>query len=130
MSSSFFLRHDNKRTWVCLREHFQVETVRDPSLRGRPVGVRQKTLIITTNYEARKGGIPKVIKVDEARRLFPHLVIVNGENLDPYRQVCVCVCVCGERERERERERESVCVCVCVCVCVSVRERCECAREV
>lgn len=29
----------------------QVEELRNPALRGRPVGVTQKYLVVTTNYE-------------------------------------------------------------------------------
>ena len=64
----------------------QVEEGRNPELRGRPVGVRQKTLIVTTNYVARNLGVGKMAKVSEAQRQFPELVIVDGECLDPYRE--------------------------------------------
>ena len=38
----------------------QVEMLRDPSLQGRPVGVRQKSLLVTTNYVARARGGARV----------------------------------------------------------------------
>lgn len=34
----------------------QVEEVRNPALRNLPLGVTQKYLIVTCNYEARKAG--------------------------------------------------------------------------
>ncbi|KAL4854768.1 DNA polymerase iota [Chlorella vulgaris] len=63
----------------------QVEEVRDPSLRGRPVGVTQKYLVVTCNYAARAGGVTKLMGVAEARRRCPHIALVSGEDLTPYR---------------------------------------------
>ena len=66
----------------------QVAILRNPSLRDKPVGVRQKYLIVTTNYVARRAGMKKMIKVSEAKKQCPELVVIDGENLDPYREVC------------------------------------------
>jgi DNA polymerase iota len=64
-----------------------VEAARNPALRGRPMGVRQKNLVVTTNYEARTLGVPKMARVSDVARDFPSVVIVDGECLDPYREV-------------------------------------------
>lgn len=63
----------------------QSEVLRCPSLRGRPVGVTQKFLVVTTNYIARSLGVPKMVSIDEAKKVLPALVLVNGEDLTPYR---------------------------------------------
>lgn len=65
----------------------QVEELRDPSLRTKPLGVQQKNIVVTCNYNARAFGIKKLMLVAEAKRLCPHLVLVNGEDLTPYRQM-------------------------------------------
>jgi DNA polymerase iota len=65
----------------------QVEIKRQPALRGRPVGVRQKNLLVTTNYEARALGVGKMAKIADVQKNFPEVVIVDGECLDPYREV-------------------------------------------
>eukprot|EP00048_Salpingoeca_helianthica_P008058 m.118092 g.118092 ORF g.118092 m.118092 type:complete len:82 (+) comp14503_c0_seq1:133-378(+) len=53
----------------------QVEIKRQPALRGRPVGVRQKTLLVTTNYEARALGVPKMAKVSDVQKNFPAFAV-------------------------------------------------------
>ncbi|EFN52390.1 hypothetical protein CHLNCDRAFT_138846 [Chlorella variabilis] len=63
----------------------QAEEVRNPSLRGRPLGVTQKYLIVTCNYPARSHGVTKLMGVAEAQRRCPHIVLVSGEDLTPYR---------------------------------------------
>ncbi|KAM7359638.1 DNA polymerase iota isoform 1-T2 [Cochliomyia hominivorax] len=65
----------------------QVEELRDPSLRAKPLGVQQKNIVVTCNYNARALGIKKLMLVAEAKRLCPDLVLVNGEDLTPYRQM-------------------------------------------
>lgn len=50
----------------------QVEEVLDPSLRGKPVGIQQKYLMVTCNYAARRLGARKmesVIEVSKGRLL-------------------------------------------------------------
>lgn len=64
----------------------QVEEIRNPALRGKPVGVTQKFLVVTCNYEARKFGVGKLMSISEAKRRCPQLVLVNGEDLSPYRK--------------------------------------------
>lgn len=40
----------------------------DPRLRGKPIGIRQKYLLVTCNYTARRLGARKMESVVEARR--------------------------------------------------------------
>ena len=63
----------------------QVEEVREPSLRDRPVGITQKYLVVTCNYPARRSGVTKLMGTKEALRVCPDLVLISGEDLTPYR---------------------------------------------
>ncbi|KAL4422612.1 hypothetical protein ABPG75_008809 [Micractinium tetrahymenae] len=63
----------------------QVEELRNPALRGRPLGVTQKYLIVTCNYAAREQGVTKLMGTAEARKRCPHIALVSGEDLTPYR---------------------------------------------
>jgi nucleotidyltransferase/DNA polymerase involved in DNA repair len=54
----------------------QVEEVRNPALRGKPVGVTQKYLIVTSNYEARRLGVTKLMGIQEAKEKVPALRLV------------------------------------------------------
>ncbi|XP_030369717.1 DNA polymerase iota [Scaptodrosophila lebanonensis] len=63
----------------------QVEEIRDPTLRTRPLGIQQKNIVVTCNYVARAQGVRKLMLIAEAQRLCPQLVLVNGEDLAPYR---------------------------------------------
>lgn len=63
----------------------KVEEGRNPALRGRPLGVRQKRILATCNYAARRRGVRKMDSVVRALQACPELVIVSGENLAPYR---------------------------------------------
>jgi len=45
----------------------QVEEVLDPSLRGKPIGIRQKYLLVTCNYTARSLGVRKMESLVEVR---------------------------------------------------------------
>ncbi|XP_067619132.1 DNA polymerase iota [Eurosta solidaginis] len=65
----------------------QVEEIRDPTLRTCPLGVQQKTCVVTCNYVAREFGVKKLMLIEEAQRLCPTLTLVNGEDLTPYRQM-------------------------------------------
>ncbi|KAL6258127.1 hypothetical protein P5V15_010046 [Pogonomyrmex californicus] len=64
----------------------QVEMVSRPELEGKPLGVQQKNIVVTSNYLAREYGIKKCMSVQEALRLCPELVLVNGEDLTNYRR--------------------------------------------
>lgn len=65
----------------------QAEVLRDPSLRGKPVGVQQKMLVISTSYEARAYGIKKGESLKQVREKCPDIVIKDGEDLTWYTQV-------------------------------------------
>ncbi|CAK7567010.1 MAG: hypothetical protein SEPTF4163_004967 [Sporothrix epigloea] len=56
-------------------------------LDGRCVGVTQKSLLATCNYEARRRGVRKMMRITEARRICPDMVLVDGEDLTPFRDV-------------------------------------------
>ncbi|CAH0689999.1 unnamed protein product [Spodoptera exigua] len=63
----------------------QVEMVLNPELRSVPLGIQQKNIVVTSNYEARKYGVQKCMLVTEALKLCPNLKLVNGEDLHNYR---------------------------------------------
>lgn len=63
----------------------QVEELRDPTLRTRPLAVQQKNFVVTCNYVARARGVTKLMLVTDAQRHCEDLVLVNGEDLAPYR---------------------------------------------
>ncbi|XP_054984788.1 DNA polymerase iota [Sorex araneus] len=65
----------------------QVEMILNPELKGKPLGVQQKYLVVTCNYEARKLGVKKVMSVRDAKEKCPQLVLVNGEDLTRYREM-------------------------------------------
>ncbi|KFO35150.1 DNA polymerase iota isoform X3 [Fukomys damarensis] len=65
----------------------QVEMISNPELKNKPLGVQQKSLVITCNYEARKLGVKKCMKVRDAKEKCPKLVLVNGEDLTRYREM-------------------------------------------
>uniref|UniRef100_A0A8C6INU6 Uncharacterized protein n=1 Tax=Melopsittacus undulatus TaxID=13146 RepID=A0A8C6INU6_MELUD len=65
----------------------QVEMLRAPELRDKALGVQQKSLVVTCNYEARRHGVKKLMSLKEATEKCPHLVLVNGEDLTPYREM-------------------------------------------
>ncbi|KAK9408658.1 DNA polymerase iota [Crotalus adamanteus] len=64
----------------------QVEMICNPELRSKPLGVQQKYLVVTCNYEARNLGVKKLMGVKEAKEKCPDLVLVNGEDLTKYRE--------------------------------------------
>jgi len=65
----------------------QCEMRRDPSLADKPVGVRQKHLVITSNYAARAFGIKKGDSLKEVKRKCPQIVIKDGEDISHYTEV-------------------------------------------
>ncbi|XP_042636170.1 DNA polymerase iota [Orycteropus afer afer] len=65
----------------------QVEMISNPELKGKPLGVQQKYLVVTCNYEARKLGVQKLMNVRDAKEKCPQLVLVNGEDLTRYREM-------------------------------------------
>lgn len=50
-----------------------------PALVGKPVAVRQRKLLVTSNYVARAAGLPKMCGVDEGLRLVPELVVIESD---------------------------------------------------
>lgn len=64
----------------------QVEMVRNPSLRDKPLGIKQKNLMVTCNYMARSLGVKKSMWLKEALEILPNLVLVDGSDLSHYRQ--------------------------------------------
>ncbi|MEE6457861.1 hypothetical protein FKM82_000076 [Ascaphus truei] len=65
----------------------QVEMIRNPDLKDKPLGVQQKYIVVTCNYEARKLGVQKLMSVRDAKEICPQLVLVCGEDLTPYRDI-------------------------------------------
>ncbi|CAJ0926962.1 unnamed protein product [Ranitomeya imitator] len=65
----------------------QVEMIRNPALRERPLGVQQKNIIVTCNYVARGFGVGKCMSVRDAKERCPQLVLVSGEDLTHYREM-------------------------------------------
>ncbi|KAJ3175358.1 hypothetical protein HDU87_006310 [Geranomyces variabilis] len=64
----------------------QAEEVRDPSLKGKPIAIQQKHIVVTCNYEARSFGIGKLALLTEAVKLCPSLVIIDGSDISRYRR--------------------------------------------
>jgi len=66
-----------------------VEQLRDPALRGRPIGIVPyeggRTCIIACSREAKARGVKNVMMVDEARRICRDLVLVP-QKPDLYRR--------------------------------------------
>ncbi|KAF7549307.1 hypothetical protein G7Z17_g6466 [Cylindrodendrum hubeiense] len=63
----------------------QVFENKNPALKKFPVGVKQKNCLATCNYNARALGLKKLMTVSEAKRACPELVLVDGEDLTPFR---------------------------------------------
>jgi DNA polymerase iota len=47
--------------------------------------VKQKSILATCNYPARNRGVKKLQLVVEAKRTCPDLVLIEGEDLTPFR---------------------------------------------
>lgn len=71
--------------------YFQVALLAHPRLRGRPVGIQQKNIVVTCSYEARARGVTKLQLITEARRRCPELVLVHGEDLAPFRAASAAI---------------------------------------
>ncbi|KAK3345064.1 hypothetical protein B0H65DRAFT_524612 [Neurospora tetraspora] len=65
----------------------QVFENKTPSLKSLPLGIRQKSLLATCNYPARRLGVKKLMSIASALAICPDLVIVDGEDLTPFRDV-------------------------------------------
>jgi len=57
----------------------------NPALKSLPLGVQQKQILVTCNYEARRRGLHKLQLISEAKRICPDVVIMLGEQLDRFR---------------------------------------------
>lgn len=78
----------------------QVEELRNPSAySGKPMGVTQKYLIVTSNYEARRRGVTKLMSIAEAKAKVPDLILVPGEDLNPYREASKKILAVASRVR-------------------------------
>ncbi|GKT50021.1 DNA polymerase iota [Colletotrichum spaethianum] len=60
---------------------------RDPRLKALPLGVKQKNILATCNYVARKRGVKKLMLLIDAKKICPDLVIIEGEDLTPFRDM-------------------------------------------
>ncbi|KAM3558813.1 hypothetical protein ARSEF4850_004413 [Beauveria asiatica] len=65
----------------------QVMENKHPHLKGKALGVRQKNILATCNYSARAKGVRKLMLVTEAKKVCPELVLVDGEDLSPFRDM-------------------------------------------
>ena len=58
-----------------------VEFIRDPSLKGKPVivgGSKERGIVTTCSYEARKFGVHSAMPMATAMRLCPQAIVVKG----------------------------------------------------
>ncbi|KAK3879168.1 hypothetical protein Pcinc_016246 [Petrolisthes cinctipes] len=81
--------HTHQRTILHLDAdcfYAQVEMVRQPELRDKPLGIKQKNLVVTCNYVARSQGVKKCMWLKEAMEVLPELVLVDGSDLTHYRR--------------------------------------------
>lgn len=60
---------------------------RDPKLKALPLGVKQKNILATCNYVARRRGVKKLMFITDAKKICPDLVIIEGEDLTPFRDM-------------------------------------------
>lgn len=65
----------------------QVEMIKDPRLYEIPLGIKQKNILVTSNYVARKHGVKKCMLISDALKICPNLEIVKGEDLYDYRKM-------------------------------------------
>ena len=52
---------------------------------ARPLAIGQKHIVVTCNYAARAASVTKLMLRDEAHRRCPHLLLVEGSDLERYR---------------------------------------------
>lgn len=60
-----------------------LEQASNPALRGKPVaviGAKERTVVVTCSYEARKYGVKTAMSKYEALKIFPGLILVVGNN--------------------------------------------------
>lgn len=66
----------------------QVETLRDPSLKGKPIAIGgdyRRGVLSTASYEARAFGVHSAMSVAEAKHLCPELILIEP-HFDFYRE--------------------------------------------
>lgn len=63
----------------------QCEQALNPSLVSLPFAIQQKHIVVTCNYLARAAGVKKLQLLTDAKRCCPNLIIVNGEDIQKYR---------------------------------------------
>lgn len=56
-----------------------------PELKSLPLGIQQKQIIVTCNYEARRRGLHKLQLITDAKRICPDVVIELGEDISRFR---------------------------------------------
>lgn len=56
-----------------------MEQVRDPRLQGLPFAIKQKHIVVTASYPARKQGVKKLQLWTEAKKVCPELITIVGE---------------------------------------------------
>ena len=54
-------------------------------MKSKPLGIKQKNILATCNYNARARGVRKLQLITEAKKACPDLVIIEGEDLTPFR---------------------------------------------
>ncbi|PKS12233.1 hypothetical protein jhhlp_001533 [Lomentospora prolificans] len=59
----------------------------NPALKSLPLGVKQKGILATCNYVARARGVAKLSQISAARKACPEIVIIDGEDLTPFRDM-------------------------------------------
>ncbi len=67
-----------------------VEQQTNPRLRGKPIGIigsGGRTVITTSSYEARRSGVKTGMNIYEAKKAFPPLILVTGNN-EKYTHTC------------------------------------------
>lgn len=65
----------------------QVVENAQPALKSLPLGIKQKSILATCNYVARKRGVKKLQLISEAKKICPDLVLADGEDLSAFRDV-------------------------------------------
>ncbi|OIW25846.1 DNA/RNA polymerase [Coniochaeta ligniaria NRRL 30616] len=65
----------------------QVVENRQPALKSLPLGIKQKSILATCNYVARRRGVTKLMGISDAKKICPDLVLVDGEDLSTFRDV-------------------------------------------
>ncbi|CAO1615144.1 unnamed protein product [Sympodiomycopsis kandeliae] len=88
-SDGAYISNDNRIIIALDLDAFYVSAsrIRDPSLIGLPIGIKQKGILATCSYEARKVGVKKLANIKESLKICPDLILVNGEDLSFFRKL-------------------------------------------